>query len=194
MKLDELNTGLFKSKLWSAETHVRTPGLHLTDILYPMMEERGETPDRPDLTEEDLEGYRAVGFLWERVLVRALTDMAVETDEHVIRLGEFTKDGVIFTPDAMLIRLPEALLEEWKCTWTSCNRWIEDRKQWWIQIMAYCHALDLNAATVRVLYINGTWRPPIPRTRHYRATFNKRELQENWDMLLNYARSKGMMK
>ena len=194
MKVDELDTGEFKSRLWSAETHVRTPGLHLTDILYPMMEEQGETPDRPDLTKEDLEGYRAVGFLWERVLVRALTDMYGE-NSFVLRLGEFTKDGVIFTPDAILIRATcPPSLEEWKCTWTSSNRAIGDRKQWWIQIMAYCHALDLDEATVRVLYINGTWRPPIPRTRHYRATFNKRELVENWDMLLNYARSKGMIK
>lgn len=196
MNIVELPTEKFVSTLWSADKHVRTPGLHLTNIIYPMMKEQGRTPERPDLTEDDLNHYQAVGFLWERVLTAALTEMELETNEHVVRLGEFSKDGILFTPDGLLLNLRDGAtsLEEWKATFTSSNRDIEDKKQWWIQIMAYCYALELSAATVRVLYVCGNWRPPIPQTKHYRATFNNRELEENWLMLIQFAKSRGMMK
>jgi hypothetical protein len=169
--------------------------LHLTDIIAAILEDIGESPVRDDISAADLDDYAAVGFLWERVLTRALTTMYAET-ANVVRLGEFQKDGIYFTPDGVLLNFDgsKPSLEEWKCTWTSSNKLVEGRKKWWYQIKAYCYALDLDSATLRVLYINGTWRPPIPRTRQYLAEFTRRELAENWMEMLNFAKAKGMMK
>lgn len=194
MILTEIDVERFQSALWSQDKHVRSEGLHLTNILDEILKERGQSNVRDDLDPADLDDYAAVGFLWERVLTRALTDMYCET-ANVVRLGEFQKDGIYFTPDGILLNCDgsKPSLEEWKCTWTSSNKLIEDRIKWMYQVKCYCYALDLTKATIRVLYINGTWRPPIPRTRQYELEFSKRELAETWLEVLNFAKAKGML-
>ncbi len=194
MKITDLEVARFQSALWSPDKHVRSEGLHLTTIIQAILEEMGESNVRDDLSAADLDDYAAVGFLWERTLTRALNEMHAELGD-VVRLGEFQKDGIYFTPDGIMLNVSESkpTLEEWKCTWTSCNKLIDDRKKWMYQIKCYCYALDLDAAVLRVLYINGTWRPPIPCTRHYRLEFSRQELASTWLEVLNFAKAKGML-
>lgn len=196
MKITDLEVARFQSALWSPDKHERSAGLHVSTIIGAILEERGESNVRADLAAADLDDYAAVGFLWERTLTRALNVMHSEDQESgMLRLGEFQKDGIYFTPDGVMLNAAgsKPMLEEWKCTWTSCNKLLEDRKKWMYQIKAYCYALDLDTAILRVLYINGTWRPPIPCTRHYRLEFSRRELAENWMEILNFAKAKGML-
>ena len=193
MKVEELDTrDLVPSVLWSPEKDkIRTPGLHLTDILYPMMEEMGEVPNRPDLTKDDLETYRAMGFIWEHIITDVLNRIYFQG--AVVRPGEITYDGVILTPDGVLLHDPKTglYLEEWKCTWTTSGK--PPKKMWEYQIKAYCLGLGIHCANIRILYINGNWSPPKPGTRMYKYEFNDRDLWENWQEIKNYAKAKGMI-
>lgn len=202
MKIKVLDSEELVSAMWNPETteHPRSPGLHLTDIIYPMMKELGETPDRPDLTTKDLEGYRSIGFLWERILTDALMKKAVadrekdkNLDWQLFRPGEIEFEKVFMTPDAAIVDYTGMTLEEWKATYTSSKRPIENKKQWWMQIMAYLKGLGLNKANVRVLHVCGNWSPPIPCIRLYQATFNQREIDENWMAIKNYGRKLGLL-
>ena len=202
MKIETLDSHELVSAMWNPEAseHPRSPGLHLTDIVYPMMKDLGEVPDRPDLTTEDLEGYRSIGFLWERILTDALMrkaeqDRAADKGNWLLmRPGEITFEDVFMTPDACIVDYDTMVLEEWKATYTSTKRPIENKKQWWIQIMSYLKGLGLNKATVRVLHLCGNWSPPIPRVKLYQAEFNQREIDENWIMVRNYGKKLGLIK
>jgi hypothetical protein len=202
LKIETIESEALVSVMWNPETteHPRSPGLHLTDIVYPMMKELGEVPDRPDLTTTDLEAYRSMGFLWERILTEALQRKAeqdrkaAEGNWILFRPGEIVFEDIFMTPDAAILDTDGMMLEEWKATYTSSNRPIEFKKQWWIQIMSYLKGLGLTQATVRVLHICGNWRPSIPCVKMYRATFNQREIDENWMMVVNYGKKLGLIK
>lgn len=201
MDIQVLDSEELISVMWNPETaeHPRSPGLHLTDIVYPMMKELGETPERPDLTTKDLEGYRSIGFLWERILTEALTRKAIADklangeDWQLFRPGEIEFESIYMTPDAAIVNYNDMILEEWKATYTSSKRPIENKKQWWVQIMAYLKGLGLNKVTVRVLHVCGNWSPPIPCIRLYQATFNQREIDENWMAVKAYGRKLGLL-
>ena len=197
MKVTELEVKDFVSTLWSMDQdRFRSPGLHLSTIIRDIQKDAGRMPDRPDIDPNDLEHFAAVGFLWERVLVNALTEMEIQNGApHVVRVPELFKDGIYLTPDAALLHLRagKTTLEEWKCKWESSRKGIDDKEEWMMQIMGYCYVLGLDEAYLRVLYVNGNWKPPIPRTRQYNITFTQRDLVENWQRILNHAKAKKML-
>jgi hypothetical protein len=200
MKITEIDTVPFVSHMWSAEKDKqRSSGVHLYDILQIIEKEAGRDRTRNDLTQSDLELYRGVGFLWEHILEDTLNRMGLdqpsEDDGHIIRPGEMKLDGIYLTPDAVLVPYYDRpiSLEEWKCTWTSSRKPIEDKHSWWIQIQAYLHALGITTAHLRVLYINGNWSPPIPETKQYRAEFTAAELADNWYMITQTAKRHGLI-
>ena len=190
MNLIELDSSQLVSKILSPEEgrYVRSSGLHLTDIIQGIADDTGRSKKRSDLGESELENYRAVGFCWERVLENVLSGI----DEKLWRPGEVSMDGISCTPDGVSMG-DDLVLEEFKCTWTSSKKSVEDRWQWWTQIKAYCHVLGLCRARLRVLYINGNWSPPIPRVRMYEAGFTPQELDENWQMLVQFAIKQGWL-
>lgn len=183
------------SKLFSSDNRTRTKGCHLTDIIHDMEKAIGKDRNPRAMGEEKLELYRTVGFLWEDVLTRVINSgRSWAISPGLIRPGEIELDGIWMTPDAVDFGVTPPVLEEWKVTWRSAGRDLESENwHWFVQMKAYCHALKLTRANLRILYVNGDYKPTVPRPQGYAIEFNQRELEEAWQMICAHARSRGWL-
>jgi len=182
------------SKLFSSDNRTRTPSVHLTDIIKDIEKSIGHDRNPRAMGDEKLELYRTVGFLWEDVLTRVINQERSWAVPGLVRVGEIEQDGIWMTPDAVDFAQDPPVREEWKVTWRSMARDLESENwHWFVQCKAYCHALKLTRANLRILYINGDYRPTVPKSQGYAIEFNQRELEENWSMCLQHARSRGWL-
>lgn len=171
---------------FSEDTHTRTEGLHLGEILDDIQELLYPIDNK---WEGDM--AMGIGFLWERVLsdqiLKALHDAG-----KLIRPGELHVDGIYMTPDGYNT---DHILCEYKATWKSTNHQIDSSKYWryWTQIKAYCYALKTMRARLYILHVMGNWRNSGPIAKAYEAEFTKRELDDNWKMIVSHAKKKGML-
>lgn len=123
-----------------------------------------------------------VGFLWEDVL------SATFAARMAARLEEVEKDGIVGSPDGLNVYEGELVNEEYKCTWRSMLRAIEDNWYYMTQFKSYCYMLGVYTTIARVLYLFGDWRDNKgPQYRVYKIDFTETELKENWDMILNHS-------
>ncbi len=173
---------------WSEDNHPRSKGLHLGQIIADVEETLFGVGNK-----WEGEWAMAGGFIWERVLSREFLGPALQTGK-IVRPGELELDGVYLTPDGYDTH--DNVLEEWKCTWKSSNNPIDGPKFWryWTQVKAYCKALGTNTARLRVLYLMGNYRGGGPHACTYTAIFSQKELDNNWEMLINHAKTKGWLK
>ncbi len=113
---------------------------------------------------------------------------------------QVTNEGIFYSPD--LIIFDEVIrLGEIKLTWMSskevpretANGFPPKFEKYFVQMKAYCHHLDLGHARLLAYFVNGDYRPPRPELLAWDIDFTARELQENWTMLKNHARSKRML-
>lgn len=148
-------------------------------------------------TEEDLDQFAMVGFLWEWGIGAWLNDAAFqnqilklcgEEEVKLIHPGELELDGIFGTPDDLDVR--GRALEEWKATWISARHDIRVKKRRWIiQAMAYCWMLGVNKAVLRVFFLNGRYEKyqmGAPIVRFYRFRWTDQELEENWQMIVGH--------
>lgn len=182
------------SNLFGIDTHQRSSGLHVSEIISSLDNKKFSN----SFTTDDLEVYRTMGFAWERVLM-----IVLEKECSLKKVGEIKRDGVTLTPDPINETLWS--LEEWKCTWRSMGNLIKARDEesglrehfrgWLWQIKSYLYALNMEEAIIRVMFVNGDYaknRKPTPWCR--RLIFKQRELKDNWEMLLQHARDQEMLK
>lgn len=123
--------------------------------------------------------------------------------------------GIFATPDA--IRTDTWRLEEWKFTWKSLKRAGADNDnpehelfvagtnrpeyehiregvwRWPIQAMAYCYLLDTLGADLKVFFVNGDYCDRVPKPMRYEMEFTPRDLKENWDGIVDMAKTEGMI-
>lgn len=156
----------------------RSPGLHLSSVIKDLNRTLGRSKDG---CEWEKQTTWTVGLLWEEVLSAALADALAP------RCGELLVDGIIMTPDGFDPELWR--LAEYKLTWTSSRKDIVDRWDWLTQIKAYCRALDTFECMLHVLHVMGDYRGSGPQYRNYLLTFKQHELEENWIMIRNHART-----
>jgi hypothetical protein len=184
MKLTEILNP--QAEEFSLDTHTRSPGLHLSDILESMELDlgvkRGGKWDKNSLF--------TLGFLWERVLKYVLQKARYEA-EDLIPVGEMECDGIYLTPDAMDVAKWEH--HENKCTFKSMRNDPAEYYRYWWQVKAGCYVLETNVAVLNVLFIMGDYKGSGPRWKSWRAEFTDRELKENWQAILSQARKKGML-
>jgi len=101
---------------------------------------------------------------------------------------ELEKDGLFGTVD--LIDTVEWAVDEIKLTWMSSRHEPTSKKYWkyWVQLMAYCWMLETSLGRLHVCNLNGdySYDPDTggPLYRKWEAVFTKRELEDNWNMLL----------
>ena len=170
-------------------TGYRSPGLHMSQIygdLYQDLEPKRYKRGVP----MDMLRVEA-GLALETVLEKGLRDRWCAE-----RPGEFvTDEGIAYTPD-MIIFNGSIKLGEIKLTWMSskdvprepANNFPPKFNKYVTQMAAYCYHLDLNEARLLTYFVNGTG--PGPEMLAWNIEFTKRELEENWRMQLNHARSK----
>lgn len=162
----------------------RTQGCHVYDIIKSIMIDLGEKQYK-----ESPQGriIMETGFLWERALESAW-------GEHLGRRpGEVIVDGVIGSPDGIKIATDKNIVEEYKCTWKSANRMPDENLNWLIQTKAYCFMLECTTCHLHVLHLNGDYKPPRPMYKLWELEYSPQELIDNWSMMINHARSKGLL-
>lgn len=181
-------------------TGPRSSGLHMSDIygkLFQRLEPKRFDPSRP------MDPLRLeVGLEFESLLEVQLKERLTNAGE---RPGEFTtEEGIIFSPD-LIIYNGTTRLGEIKLTWMSCRELPLERiesgfppkfDKWFVQMMAYCKHLDLREARLFGFFVCGEWdrsKGNPPQFRAWDIEFTKREIEENWRMLINFARQEKML-
>lgn len=56
-----------------------------------------------------------------------------------------------------------------------------------IQVLTYAEMWDAERGYLHILFINGNYKPPAPRSRTFTLAFTKRERRENFDRLAQFA-------
>lgn len=111
-------------------------------------------------------------------------------------IGELVYDGIALTPDIVDTQTFDLTLRvnEIKVTWmTACEGDHDKLIPYWMQVMAYCKALETLLSCLRVLFVNGDNREIRgPIYRPWERDFTPRELAENWALIKSYQRSMGL--
>lgn len=159
----------------------RQDGLHLGEVIRYITQLSSSNKKRASFL--DMELTAEIGLLWERVLGKVMAE------KYAIRPPQIQKDGVWMSPDGIGPD-PDGILpmvvEEYKCTWQSMRRDLRDNFYYMTQAMSYCNAYDVNVAVFRVFYIMGDYRGSGPVYRQARIEYTRRELRDNWDMILRH--------
>ena len=175
----------------SHSTGNRSPGLHISDIYTSLA--RALDPKRYAEEMGPNTVKMAMGLAWETHLEKVLERAQIPAPRPPEQL---TLEGIAFNPDLLLTEDPSRMrVGEIKLTYMSESDSLIDSKfaKWLWQAMAYCYHLEVPRARFYVLFVRGNYKDPNPTFRAYDIEFTGRELQENWQMLLNYARHQRML-
>lgn len=196
MRITPIDHGL--QDLIGKSSGVRGAGLHISQIygdlfsdLEPTRFVRGSTPDPLRL---------GLGLAWETHLEKCL--LLQENGEAASRPGEMvSEEGILYNPDLIIFN-GSTRLGEIKLTWASSREFPNEptnglppkAERYIVQMQAYCHCLETPHARLLAYFVNGDYtRNSGPQLKAWDLTFTTRELDENWAMLLNHARSKKML-
>lgn len=124
-----------------------------------------------------MDAAAACGFIWEEAFSLAFRELMCDRP----RPGEIKCEGIILSPDD--INIPLWRLGEYKFTWTSSRREVEDNHKWMMQIKSYCYAIQTLQCELHVLYANGDYKGSGPLYVPWLLTFAPEEIAENWAMI-----------
>lgn len=124
-----------------------------------------------------------VGYAWEDILGEHMFTVTGDPTV-VVPVGTIEQDGILATPDDFDAR--EWAVHEYKATWSSSKKPIEERWYWLSQMKAYCHLLGAQTSKLWVFYVNGDWQPPVPDIGIYRLSWTAEECAETWQMLVTH--------
>lgn len=180
------------SAAFSETGNARSPGLHLSDILSDLNEVRGTK--YPDTDPRTRQLYFATGFIWERMVKCMFREVWTKVESGIlVRPGEFHLDGITMSPDAL--DTEDWAIEEYKATYLSGARGIEDTRFWsWIvQMKCYAKATATRTARLRVWFLNGDYNGTGPRAEAWTFHFSDRDVEEAFAMCRNHAKAKGWL-
>jgi hypothetical protein len=174
----------------AAAPAVRSAGLHVSEIYGSLFE--ALEPDR-FTGGEPHQILVAIGLAWEQWLERTLIAMG----ECVARPGELVSpEGIIYSPDLHVLNGQERL-GEIKSTCLSSREGITGPKfdKYHCQAKIYCHWTEIPRMRFYVLFLRADYRKGdgFPEFHVYDVEYTAFELQENYDMLMNHARQKGLL-
>lgn len=188
----------------------RPPGLHLSDIIGDLMKtlepRRYGKPGGPDVPKV----YAGLAFeeALERMFVPAIPGGWRPEPIFVEVPGtKRTVDGKVvpgvggiwcsidnLDPDTVPGKL---VVREFKLTWYSANKPCPEDEVYWpwlVQIKGYCKAVGTTLAILTALHIVGNYAPPKPwPPRGWGLEFTPQEIEENWFMIVQHAKSKGWL-
>lgn len=180
-----------------APGYVRGEGLHISTIYNSLYEEL--EPARYDSSKPMDKGRLELGQALELVLEEGLKQRLIQ------RPGEFVEPGhgIIFSPDLFIFN-SHLRVGEMKLTWLSSGAVPREHgdlfppkfKKYLTQMMCYCHALETPYARLLAFFVNGDydWKNKLaPRFLAWDLTFTKREMDEEWQMVMNHAHAKRML-
>lgn len=138
----------------------------------------------------------ALGTAWEKHLETLLkASQPNHNGECFSRPDEFVDgEGIAFSPD-LLIENGIFRIGEIKLTWQSSREDISAPKfsKWLVQLMAYCKGLETPYGRVYATFVNGDYAAHRwPQLKIWDFTFTERELQDNYRMLVQHAKQRGL--
>jgi hypothetical protein len=159
----------------------RSAGLHVSDVIRAVALQVGilKGYDGPGFGQDRL--CMALGIAWENWVSTLHPGILMHP-------GEYLKDGLALSPDGISFDVGRDgvrnMVHEFKVTWKSMRRSVEEEWMWLCQIKSYCYVVDTNLAQLHVLWINGDYRDVNgPHYCIYDLEFSERELYENWEMI-----------
>lgn len=189
-------------ELIGKSTGVRAPGLHISDIYnryFQVLEPKRYGQNTPFDTKRVQMGLTFESIVEEGL--RAPTANALGQLEECARPGEMTtSEGIAFNPD-LIIFGEQTRIGEIKLTWLSCKDMPREEsnalppkfQKYVVQMQAYCHACETPYARLIAYFVNGDYKPMAPQLKAWDFEFTKRELYDNWQLLLNVAKGEGML-
>lgn len=158
----------------------RSKGVHLSDIIRKVGVDSGLWAKQGQIDDQTYRRFE-VGFMWEDLLSLIYANRAAR------RPPEIQLDGIFGSPDGLTVDGDGLLVvEEYKCTWGSMNKEPDENWYWLMQMKGYCHMVGATRSVLRVLYLNGDYRPPAPEYRAFQFDWSEQELAENWDIILRH--------
>jgi hypothetical protein len=184
----------------SQSEHVRSPGVHVTDLVKLVMAGIDPAKAKEDYDPTDSQNWQAMGLLWEEVLTNLYAARnlhpGVQNYTYLGRTGEVQMAGVVGSPDGFGMD-PDGLCGvESKLTWKSRRGFSLDAPKfiaWKFQILAYGHMAGLTRYYLPVFWVNGTYDRYVPELVEYKVDFTQRECEENWTMLVNTGKRHGLL-
>lgn len=180
----------------------RSPGIHVSGIIRAMAMEYGIL-EMDELDGLSLTDYRHItdpiarlriniGLAWEEHYVPLLDGVADHPGEMEVAGVYMTHDGesldVIVTESHNGMTV---VIHEVKATYkstrtvgdlTSKNNWM-----WQAQLKAYCKGAGTRIAKMHVLFLCGDYKFPItPTLKCWLVEFSAEEIEENWQLLMDY--------
>lgn len=185
MIVSELKTG----SLATGSPFDRPEGLHLSTIIKDICQSLD-----PKRYGQPMQTTKVgMGLKFEEVLEKAFQS----AEPGAFRPAPIlVPPGIWCSPDNVI---PDPwAVSEFKLTWYSAKKQCPHDEVYWpwlVQIKGYCKALDTRLAKLWVLYVNGDYHPPQPwQPKVYGLEFSRTEIEENWSMLVNHAKSRGWLK
>ena len=118
------------------------------------------------------------GWLWEETLSMAFGKKIAVRPEPVYM------DGIWGSPDGIQVESEDVLIvEEYKCTAMRSDKSPADNWRWIAQVKGYCKMVGAIKAVFRVLHLEF-----VPVYKVWELVFSQRELDENWEALVNQAK------
>ncbi len=199
-----------------SEGYVRSPGLHASTLygsLYRDLEPAKYDKRLPDGTPVPMDMTKMeVGTAFEEVLEPVLAARLLGS-----RPGEFFADhdeecpdpidleegqicphcaaGIAYSPDYVFDIDGELVLGEFKCSGYSYRDCPTDQRfgMWISQISLYLHWLKLTRCRLYVMFLHGNYKPASPVLKAYELTFSVQELREEYLVILQHAKKKGLL-
>jgi hypothetical protein len=127
----------------------------------------------------------AVGLAWEDWIYQHIPGLKYHP-------GEFEVDGIYMTPDGITYDGTEGrpVLHEFKATYYSSNKPIEEMQMWLWQCAGYLMGLSVYSMTecteavIHPLYLKGDYRTAWPVYQPVRLTFDWAEIEQMWEVFL----------
>jgi hypothetical protein len=171
--------------------NVRSPGLHLTDIIKDLMVVSGM--DQGNQTWSSRPTMNT-GFIWEQVLFDRWEEVLSPAFAKLMgrafswyHTGEIQYGGIYLTPDGIDISAGSWVLQEAKATWKSSKNNPVDNWRYMTQAKSYCMALGIDRVMFHILHLMGDYKGSGPIYKPWLITFLPHELDENWEMITNHA-------
>lgn len=165
----------------------RSAGLHLSTLISGIAVDMGFLKGNAAAREMNAfaEAKINLGLAWEDWITKHPM-----YSNLIYHPGEYLSSGISMSPDAIgFDENGTSILYEFKLTWKSQSRNVVDEWMWITQMKSYCRAIGTTKAVLCVFWVNGNYRyddDSGPQFVEYRFDFKDSELEENWQMIMNY--------
>lgn len=180
-------TGLIQSQ-HAIDDARRPSGLHLSDIVFDYIKTAHPNWYKHEMEEERKRALFELGNTFEDVIAAGLRQTLGFEKPEPRKI-----DGVWMSPDGY--RADRSLIDEIKLTWCSAKDGLAHPKlkKYLMQTLAYMYGWKAERARIHVFYVNGDWRPPLPRPHTYLILPTQEDILHNWFMLTTHAQDRGWL-